>query len=270
METQTKEVAVKEPTLKEQTIIPLHQAHVYLGLKFLKDYKEMIIHFSLEQQIEITEHLMGLIELMEKNLKEQDEVNYYEYLKRESVLLKKYGKTLKPFIEKSFCQYFYFEHALVAIGIYTQQQYDEFIPEQKFFSIDEVFDYHQICLAGLTYNRNMLYLQKEPESSSDQKPSINYNIEWTAQKGNKNEFVQLVYALHQAEYINNGKGEIMKIVRAMAEALNFKLSDNWHSNHYNSISRQNSDYEPKIFKTLQESYEKYSKKSLDEKTNRKQ
>jgi hypothetical protein len=163
METQVKEVAVKANAEKERAIIPRHKANIFLGLKFLKDYKEMIIHFSLEQQIEITEHLMGFIELMEKDLKEQDEANYYEYLKREAVLLKKYGKTFKPFIEKLFCQYFYFEHALVTQGIYTRQQYDEFIPEQKIFSADEVFDYHQICLAGLTYNRNMLYLQREPE-----------------------------------------------------------------------------------------------------------
>jgi len=258
--------AVKENAEKERKVIPRHQAQIFLAFKFMKDHKEMLIHFVLEQQIEITEHLMGLIELMEKNLKENDEANYYEYLRRESVLLKKYGKTLKPFMEKSFCKYFYFEYALIDKGIYTQQQYDEFIPEQKLFSIDEVFDFHQLCLSGLNHNRNMLYLQREPEFESNQKPSINYKIQWTQKKENKNEFVQLVYALHEAGYINDGKGEILKIVEAMAQALNYKLSDHWHSNHYNSIHRQNSDYEPQIFKTLQQSYMKYSKKSLDEKS----
>ncbi len=263
METEVKEVATKERTVK-----PRHQAHIFLAIKFLKDYQETLKHFAFEQKIEINEHLIGMIELMEKNLMEHDDANYKEYLKREATLLKKYGKTFKPFIEKAFCQYFYFEFALTEKRIYTKEEYDRFLPEQKIFSTDEVFDYHQLCLAGLNHSRNLLYLQREPEIESNQKPSVNYNIQWTAKKDNKNEFVQLVYALHQAGYINNGEGEIMKIVEALAQALDFKLSKGWHSNHSNSIHRQNSDYEPPIFKTLQESYIKYSKNLRDEKMER--
>jgi len=177
METAVKELTAKE-SVKERKVIPRHQAQIFLAIKFLKDYGETMKHFPLEHQIEITEHLMGLIELMEKNLKEDDEAIYYEYLRRESALLKKYGKTLKPFIEKSFCQYFYFEFALIQKGIYTQQEYDSFFPEQKFFSIDEAFDYHQLCLAGLNHSRNLLYLQREPEfESPTPKSETNYEAE---------------------------------------------------------------------------------------------
>lgn len=236
---------------------PRHLAQVLLTVKFLKDYKEVLKSYSFEQQIEITEHLIGMVELMEKNLRCEDEAFYYEYMKRESALLKKYGKTLKPFMDKSFYQYFYFEFALTERGVYTKEELDNFFPEQKLVSVDEVYDYHQLCLAGLNNNRNLLYLQREPEFESHQKPSVNYAINWTGKRDNKNEFVQLIYALHEAGLINNGTGEITKIVDALAEAFNIKLSKNWQSNHSNSIHRQNRDYEPTIFKTVQEAYQKY-------------
>jgi hypothetical protein len=158
-------------TVKEPETKPRHKAHLFLAVKFLKDYKEVLDHFAFEQQIEITEHLVGMIELMEKNLKEDDEANYNEYLKREGILLKKYGKTFKPFIEKYFNQYFYFEFALTEKGIYTKEEYDSFLPEQKIFSIDEVFDYHQLCLAGLNHTRNLLYLQRDPEFEPQERKS---------------------------------------------------------------------------------------------------
>ena len=238
---------------------PREKAPMFLAVKFLKDYTEILKYYSFEQKIELTEHLIGMIDLMGKNLIHDDETNYNEYLKREGLLLKKYGKTFKPFIEKAFCQYFYFEFALTEKGIYTTEEYNNFFPEQKIFSVDEVFDYHQLCLAGLNHNRNLLYLQREPEFISNQKPSVNYAINWTGKKDNKNEFVQLIYALHEAGLINNGKGEITKIVEVLAEAFNIKLSKKgWTSNHSNSIHRQTANYEPAIFKTLEGAYKKYS------------
>ncbi|MDE2026652.1 MAG: RteC domain-containing protein, partial [Patescibacteria group bacterium] len=78
---------------------------------------------------------------------------------------------------------------------------------------------------------------------------VNYTIRWTGKKDNKNEFVQLIYALHQAKFINEGKGEITRIVETLAEAFNVQLGHNWQSNLSGSIHKRNRDYEPPIFKT---------------------
>lgn len=92
---------------------------------------------------------------------------------------------------------------------------------------------------------------------------VNYTIRWTG--NHKNEFVQLIYALHQAKLINEGKGEITRIVETLAEAFNVQLGHNWQSNLSGSIHKRNRDYEPPIFKTIETAYKEYSSRLLNEK-----
>ncbi len=93
-------------------------------------------------------------------------------------------------------------------------------------------------------------------------------INWTnivPTKENKNDFVQLIYALHQAGYINYGRGEITKIVEAAAIAFNVKLGNNWQSNHSASIHKAKRDYEPPIFRKIQDAYKNYTHDLIDDK-----
>ena len=85
-----------------------------------------------------------------------------------------------------------------------------------------------------------------------------YPIQWTGSKDNKNEFVQLIYALHEAGYLNKGRGEITKVVERLAETLQVGLGKNWQSNHSASIHKANKDYQPPIFDKIRQSYFKYS------------
>lgn len=102
------------------------------------------------------------------------------------------------------------------------------------------------------------------------KLNVNYIIRWTGEKNNKNEFVQLIYALHQAKLINEGKGEITRIVETLAEAFNLQLGHNWQSNLSGSIHKRNRDYEPPIFKTIERAYKDYTSHLLNEKLQNKE
>ncbi len=85
-----------------------------------------------------------------------------------------------------------------------------------------------------------------------------YNgLKWTAKKDNKNEFVQLIYGLHKAGFINEGKGEITKIIETLAEIFKIELGKGWQANHSSSIHKGNRDYKAKIFKTIEEAYHNY-------------
>lgn len=95
-----------------------------------------------------------------------------------------------------------------------------------------------------------------------------YEIKWTGNKENKNEFVQIIYALHAAGRINNGKGEITKIVEELSKAFNLKLGNNWQSNHSNSIHKRRADYEPPIFKEIEQAYKRYELSLIDAKKKR--
>jgi hypothetical protein len=97
-------------------------------------------------------------------------------------------------------------------------------------------------------------------------------LHWTniiPTKENKNEFVQLIYGLHQAGYINHGRGEITKIVEAAAEAFDIKLGVNWQSNHSSSIHKAKRDYEPSVFRRMQEAYRQYADDLIEGKRKRK-
>lgn len=97
-------------------------------------------------------------------------------------------------------------------------------------------------------------------------------LHWTniiPTKENKNEFVQLIYGLYQAGFINHGRGEITKIVEAAAEAFDVKLGPNWQSNHSSSIHKAKRDYEPPVFRKMQEAYRQYADDLIDGKRRRK-
>ena len=94
---------------------------------------------------------------------------------------------------------------------------------------------------------------------------VKYPIKWTAVKDNKNEFVQLIYGLHKAGYINEGKGEITKITEALASVFDVKLAKGWQSNHSTSIRNASGKYEPAIFRKIQEAYKKHMGEILEHK-----
>jgi len=71
--------------------------------------------------------------------------------------------------------------------------------------------------------------------------------------------------LHKAGLINEGKGEITKIVEAIATVFDVKLGENWQSNHSASIHRANSDYQPLIFRKIREAYQQYIGNQIENK-----
>ena len=109
-------------------------------------------------------------------------------------------------------------------------------------------------------------LFEDTETVKDNKELIvKYPIKWTAVKDNKNEFVQLIYGLHKAGYINEGKGEITKITEALANVFDVKLAKGWQSNHSTSIRNASGKYEPAIFRKIQEAYKKHMGEILEHK-----
>jgi hypothetical protein len=109
------------------------------------------------------------------------------------------------------------------------------------------------------------FSQKEIKSQ----PLLGYEIKWTSNKVNKNDFVQIIYALHKAGKINNGKGEITKIVETLAEVFNIKLGENWQGNHSKSIHKRKKTYEVPIFTEIESAYKQYEAELIENKRNKK-
>jgi hypothetical protein len=85
-----------------------------------------------------------------------------------------------------------------------------------------------------------------------------YPVMWTGSRNNNNEFVQLIYALHEAGYLNEGNGEITKIVESLASILKISLGKGWQSNLSSSVHKSKKDYEPPVFEKIKQAYLRYA------------
>lgn len=88
-----------------------------------------------------------------------------------------------------------------------------------------------------------------------------YPVFWTGGE-NKTQFVQLIYGLHKAKLLNNGEGEITKIVTQLAEMLNVDLGKGWQKNHSDSIHRNSYGYKPTIFEQISSAYLSYFEQQI--------
>jgi hypothetical protein len=85
--------------------------------------------------------------------------------------------------------------------------------------------------------------------------SISSSIKWKGE--NITGFTQLIYGLFHSGYLSNNENEITKLVEDVAKAFNIELSKNWQSNLSKSIHKSKNDYDPKIFKEIENAFKKY-------------
>lgn len=79
------------------------------------------------------------------------------------------------------------------------------------------------------------------------------------------EFVQLIYALIEADRLN--EKEKIKTTQAIANFLGFPLSKDWQSKLSHSIHQGNFDKKPRIFGDLEKAWEKYKDRQISKKNN---
>lgn len=119
--------------------------------------------------------------------------------------------------------------------------------------IYEIASYEAKQKFQLYYDKeSMKYTPTEKAPKPDSKPSP---LKW---KGTSiTEFVQLVYALHEAGYIINEEKEKTKLVEQFAKLLNYDVGDYWQTYLSSSVNDTNADYVPQIFEELKKSWNNY-------------
>ncbi len=135
-----------------------------LAQRFLKDYEDTVKEFKLPQQIELTEHLLEILEAIREYSLKQDAKVYDNYVKHEKALLKKYGKAFKSYKEKQFHSYFDFHLVLSEKGIISAEQFNSMgSAEEQRLSQEEVEKFINLSKNGLHFRLDFLYLQRDPE-----------------------------------------------------------------------------------------------------------
>ena len=135
-----------------------------LAQRFLKDYEDTVKDYKLPQQIELTEHLLEMLELIKEYAQKEDAKVYDNYVKRENALLKKYGKALKLYKEKQFSSYFDFHLVLTEKDIITAEQFNSMdSSEEQRLSLKEIEKFVSLSQNGLHFRLDSLFLQRDPE-----------------------------------------------------------------------------------------------------------
>lgn len=153
---------INEPTTNppRMHIVPL------LAQRFFKDYDAAVQSYPLPQQLELTEHLLHVLTIFRKYQPDEQESIFVQYREKEEALLKKYGKTVKPYFDRQFHGYFYFEMVLADKGIFESEVFNNLPGDQQGLTLDEIHQFIQVCHNNLSNAKIFLYLQMEPEAAA--------------------------------------------------------------------------------------------------------
>lgn len=149
----TKETPVNPPRIH---IAPL------LANLFVADYNAVVEQYAPAQQLEITEHLLAIVELFRKEAMEPA-ILWQQYHQKEDALLIRYGKMLRPYATKQFHQYFDYTTVLIVKGIYSSEIYNGLTPEEQGLTVTEIAQFLHMCNNTLYHARYFLYLEREPQ-----------------------------------------------------------------------------------------------------------
>ena len=147
---------------ESQAINPLHRAPL-LAKRFVEDYDEAIKGYGLPMQLEITEHLLTVLDLIEEYAKSEDESVYQRFATLSEDLLKKHRKNLQPFWQKQFHIYFAFDTVLVEKRVLDTETFNGLTGEQQRLSEDEISNFIKMCRNVLGNGRHFILLRMEPE-----------------------------------------------------------------------------------------------------------
>jgi hypothetical protein len=149
----------KAPTFTRDQVVPL------LAQRFMKDYRNAIMHYELPEKLELTDHLWFALDLIFIHAHTNNENIYSYYLELEDELLRKYRKTFKPYLVQQFFQYFWFDEVLIEKEIYSQEAFYRLEHEWRRLSVEEITDFVEHCRDFLNHARVLIYLKMEPEAS---------------------------------------------------------------------------------------------------------
>ncbi len=181
----------------------------------------------------------------------EDQLEFWRNIKREEVDRAKgeFKVLLKDLSEKNFAH----SHSNQSSKDFLQRKYNLSEVARLEFIHEQAYHYARIDLIKI--------LKGKMEALIEGKKVLSDTLKWT---GNPNSLVQLIYGLHCAKKINNGEGEITKIIKSLFQLFDLNKK-NLLSNHSKSIHDTNRDYAPSIFKEIEEAYVKFRQQKIEDK-----
>ncbi len=212
---------------KHQNIYGRHILE-FLENKFEEDYFDVIKNYELEQQIELTEHLLNSFELVKKYTETNDSSYDVQYVQANKELSKKYGKALASYNVKCFWLYFQFDIVLWKKGYYTREEFNS-LPSQEEQSLNakEISDFLCSIVHRLTTELMELFLKKKPAFEIRKK--IKFVID-----NEKNEMTDVIKSLQKGNLID--KKEKLPYIKSILFGVNDKNKIDWKGTSLASLN----------------------------------
>ena len=130
----------------------------FLSQIIAKEIQEILSQIDPDMRQIILEHLILLFKDLESHASSKDDTVYLNFAKRETDMMKKYGKAIEPYRTHYFYKLFQPE-LLVEKGYYTTEEFNSLPNEQTFSSELEI---KQVCIAMnkfLDWELQMCYME---------------------------------------------------------------------------------------------------------------
>ncbi|MBW8683529.1 hypothetical protein [Chitinophaga rhizophila] len=225
------------PTKETPLNPPRNHVAAPLAQKFQHDYEAIMEHYTVLQQLEISEHLLSLVQLARQEGVHSDQF-WYQYKAKDLALLKRYGKTLRPYVSKCFYAYFYYDTVLAQKEIYSSEIFNSLTGAEQFLSADEISQFLQLCQNMLEWAINFLYLQKEPEGLDVETVTAPATEEPDKEATRYRQLLTLYYLLKagfQTEHRDNGN--ISDVVRLAHLLTGVKFTSLQNSDIYKKYAK---------------------------------
>lgn len=193
-----------------------------LTQKFMRDVDEIIEPFDPPARLRILEHLIGMVEAFKSASVGQQEDATEKLNIQEEALYKEFGKTLMPYVNKHFHEYFYLDSVLLSKDVFPQEEYDQLQPADTLLSEQEYRSLLQMCHNALSNAKRFLYLSMEPSTAGSQQHS--HQVDEEPEKMNK-EFTKArqllaIYVLLKAGFnVEHRDGQSVADVARLAHLL---------------------------------------------------
>lgn len=132
--------------------------------RFNEDYTKMLCHYTLEQQIELTEHLLQSIEYIKQYQQSQNDQDWKLYAQHEKALLKNYRSELRHYTEAQFYQYFDFTMVLSTKDILPIEVYNDMEGTEQTLTANEANLFLSAASRYLSSTLQFLYLSDDKAS----------------------------------------------------------------------------------------------------------
>jgi hypothetical protein len=215
---------------------PRFQVVPLLAQQFARDYEEVIKEYSLPQQLELTNHLLNVLDLMEQYIDSSDGAVWQQYRESEDSLLRKYGKTLKPYAEKYFYKYFDFDLVLTEKEIYSTDEFNRLTADQQSLTLSERHLFIRVCRNTLDNSRTFLQLRMEPENAETTQ-DLSSQLEPDREATKARQLLTIYYLLKAGFNIEHrGSHTISEVVRLAHLLTGAKLTNLQNSDIYKKYS----------------------------------